>query len=198
MDVMSTKIGEIVESGSSEFMAECYQLHEIPSFGSLVKVSTPAVEIFGIVCQSGTTSIEPGRHPVARGKDEKSEEAVYQSSPQLMKLLRSEFQVLVVGHKLDGKIYQYLPPKPAHIHAFVYICGPEETKLFSRSFDFLSILVNNHLQISSEELIATTLREMSKAQTDPRIFLVAGGKALTVILSGEYHRLKTILARLRQ
>ena len=195
---MSTKIGEIVESTSTEFTAECYELNAIPSLGSLVKVTEPALEIFGIVCQSGTAGIEPGRHPVARGKDEASEEAVYQSSPQLMKLLRSEFQVLVVGHKLDGKIYQYLPPKPAHIHAFVYVCSAEEIKQFSQSFDFLSILVNNRLQISTEELVAATLREMSKAQSDPHVFLIAAGKALTAILSGEYHRLKTILARLRQ
>ena len=142
---MSIKIGEIVESGSTEFTADCYELNNIPSLGSLVKVTEPAVEIFGIVCQSGTASIEPGRRPVARGKNEKSEEAVYQSSPQLMKLLRSEFQVFVVGHKLDGKIYQYLPPKPAHIHAFVYVCSPEEIKQFSQSLDFLSVLVNNRL-----------------------------------------------------
>ena len=195
---MSTKIGEIVESSSTEFTAECYELNAIPSLGSLVKVTEPALEIFGIVCQSGTASIEPGRHPVARGKDEASEEAVYQSSPQLMKLLRSEFQVLVVGYKLDGKIKQYLPAKPAHIHAFVYICGTEEIKQFGQFFDFLNILVNNRLQIPPEELVAASLREMSKTQSDPHAFLVAAGKALSSSLSGDYHRLKTILARLRQ
>jgi hypothetical protein len=195
---MTTKIGEIVESSSTEFTAECYELHHIPSLGSLVKVTATPVEIYGIVCQAGTASIEPGRRPVARGKDETSEKAIYQSSPQLMKLLRSEFQVLIVGYKLDEKIYQYLPPKPAHIHAFVHLCSFGEVRQFSQSFDFLSILVNNRLQVSVEELIAATLREISMVQTNPHIFLVAGGKALTNILSGEYHRLKTILARLRQ
>ena len=192
------KIGEIVEAASTEFTAECYELHEIPAFGSLVKVSSPAEEIFGIVCQAGTAGIEPGRHPVARGKDETSEEAVYQANPQLMKLLRSEFQALVVGHKIDGKIYRYLPGKPAHIHAFVQVCSPEEIKQFSASFDFISILLNNRLPIPTEELIAAGLREMSKAQADPHAFLVASGKALTSILSGDYYRLKTILARLKQ
>jgi hypothetical protein len=194
---MSTKIGEIIESSSTEFNAQCYELHNVPSLGSLVKVTTPMEEIFGIVSQSGTASIEPGRRPVARGKDEISEEAVYQSSPQLMQLLRSEFQVLVVGHRINGKTFQYLPPRPAHIHAFVHVCSSEEVKLFSQSFDFLSILVNNRLQIGVEELIAASLREMSRAQTDPHAFLITAGKALTAILSDDYHRLKTILARLR-
>jgi hypothetical protein len=195
---VSTKIGEIVESGSTEFTAECYELNEIPALGSLVKVMEPAEEIFGIVCQSGTAGIEPGRHPVARGKDEVSEEAVYQTSPQLMKLLRSEFQVLLIGYKINGKIYQYLPAKPAHIHAFVHVCNTDEVKQFSQSFDFLNALVNNRLEIPVEELVAAALREMSKAQTDPHAFLITGGKALTTMLSGDYRRLKTILARLRQ
>jgi hypothetical protein len=195
---MSTKIGEIVESTSTEFTAECYELNAIPALGSLVKVTEPKVEILGIVCQSGTAGIEPGRRPIARGKDEDSEEAVYQSSPQLMKLLRSEFHVLVVGHKLDGKINQYLPSQPAHIHAFVHVCDTEEIQQFSRSFDFLSLLVNNRLQIPLEELTAAALREMTKVQIDPHAFLVAAGKSLTSILSGDYHRLKIILARLKQ
>jgi len=192
------KIGEIVEATSTEFTAECYELHEIPAFGSLVKVSSPAEEIFGIVCQAGTAGIEPGRHPVARGKDETSEEAVYQANPQLMKLLRSEFQALVIGHKIDEKIYQYLTAKPAHIHAFVQVCSPDEIKQFSESFDFISILLNNRQAIPTEELVAAGLREMSKAQNDPHAFLVAGGKALTSILCGDYYRLKTILTRLKQ
>jgi hypothetical protein len=195
---MSNKIGEIVESNSTEYTAECYELHAVPSLGSLVKVTEPVIEIYGIVCQSGTAGIEPGRHPVARGKDETSEEAVYQSSPQLVKLLRSEFQVLIIGHKIDGIIYQYLPSKPAHIHAFVHVCDIDEVKEFSRSFDFLNSLINTRLEIPVEELVAAALREMSKAQTDPHAFLIAGGKALTAILSGDYRRLKTILARLRQ
>ena len=49
----------------------------------------------GSLCSA---SVEPGRRPIARGRDEASEEAVYQSSPQLARLLRSEFTALVVGY----------------------------------------------------------------------------------------------------
>jgi hypothetical protein len=103
-----------------------------------------------------------------------------------------------VGYKQDGKVNQYLPAQPAHIHAFVQVCSPEEMKEFSQSFDFLNSLVNNRLEIPADEIVAAALREMSKAQSDPRGFLIAGGKALTGILSGDYRRLKTILARLKQ
>lgn len=75
-----------------------------------------------MVYNATTASIEPGRRPIARGKDEATEEALYRSNPQLLKLLRSEFNALVVGHRQGDKLYHYLPPKPARIHGFVYLC----------------------------------------------------------------------------
>ncbi|HEX9896536.1 MAG TPA: hypothetical protein VGA85_02605 [Dehalococcoidales bacterium] len=194
---MSTKIAEVIESSTTGFIAEAYELYDLPSFGSLVKIIEPPSEIYGIVCQAGTASIEPGRRPIARGKDEASERAVYQTNPQLMKLLRSEFTVLVVGYTNDGKMYQYLPPKPAHIHAFIHPCSPDEVKRFSQSFDFLNLLITGNSQVPTEELIATVLREMSRVQDDPRAFLVNAGKSLTTLLSGDYQRLRAILGRLR-
>lgn len=195
---MSQRIGEVIESSSAEFTAECYELYNMPPLGGLVKVNTPPLEIYGIACQSGTASIEPGRRPIARGKDATSEDAIYQTSPQLARLLRSEFRVLVVGYQSEGTIYQYLPSKPVHIHAFVQVCNPEEIKQFSQSLDFLSMLAAARLDLPTEELIAATLRQMSRVQPDPHAFLVAGGKALTRVLSGEYQRLKIILSRLKQ
>jgi hypothetical protein len=191
------KIAEITESTTTGFVAECYELYCLPPFGSLVKTDDPPVEIYGIVCQAGTASIEPGRHPIARGKDEASEAEIYTANPQLLKLLRSEFRVLVLGYESDGKVFQYLPSKPARIHAFVYPCSPEEVKKFGRSFDFLNMLLAPNLPVPPEELVAAVLREMSRVQDDPRACLVAAGKALAPFLSGEYSRLKSILARIR-
>jgi hypothetical protein len=191
------KIAEITESTTTGFVAECYELYCLPPFGSLVKTDDPPVGIYGIVCQAGTASIEPGRRPIARGKDEASEAEIYTANPQLLKLLRSEFRVLVLGYESDGKVFQYLPSKPARIHAFVYSCSPEEVKKFGRSFDFLNMLLVPNLPVPPEELVAAVLREMSRVQDDPRAFLVAAGKALAPLLSGEYSRLKSILARIR-
>jgi hypothetical protein len=160
--------------------------------GSLVKTG----DIYGIVCYAETAGLEPGRKPIARGKDETSEEAVYQSSPQLLKLLRSEFTAAVVGYKYGDKIYRYLPPQPAHIHSFVYLCQPDEIKEFGQSFDFLHILINATLPIPTEELIAAALRQMSRTQEDSRAFLVAAGKELANLLSSDFIRLKNILEKL--
>ena len=192
------RVGEVIEASTTEFVAQCYELYQSPPLGSLVKTRDLLVELYGIVYNTTTTSLEPGRRPIARGKDEASEEEIYRSSPQLLELLRSESSALVVGHKQGDKLHHYLPPKPARIHGFVYLCPSEEVKEFSQSFNFLTILINTHLPVSQDELIAACLRQMSQAYEDRYAFLVAAGKELAVLLGGEFNQLKAILERIRQ
>ena len=145
-----------------------------------------------------TAGIEPGRRPIARGKDELNEEEIYRSSPQLLKLLKSEFNVLVIGYKQGDRVFQYLPPKPARIHGFVHLCSPDEVKQFSRSFDFLNILLKSRLDIPVEELVGATLRQMSQVYgAEKHAFLVSAGKELATLLSADYGQLKAILKGLK-
>jgi len=153
------------------------------------------VEIYGVVCEATTTSIEPGRRPIARGSEEAEEEDIYRSSPQLAKLLRTDFSALVVGHRQGAKLHHYLPPRPARIHSFVYLCDTEEIQEFSQCFDFLSILVGAGGE--ADELIAASLRQAAVAHQDPRVFLIRAGKELAVLLGGETNRLNNILRRIR-
>jgi hypothetical protein len=191
------RVGEVIEAATTDFVAQCYELYELPPLGSLVKTRGQGVELFGVVYRATTTSFEPGRRPIARGKDEASEEALYQANPQLMKLLRSEFGVVVVGHREGGKLHHYLPPQPARIHGFIYRCSPQEIREFTSSLGFLSILVNTHLAIAGDEVIAATLRHMSRVHEDPNAFLVSAGKELAVLLSGDFSKLKAVLGRLK-
>ena len=192
------RVGEVIEASTMDLVAQCYELYQSPPFGSLVKTKDQGVELYGIVYNAATTSLEPGRRPIARGKDEDTEEAIYQSSPQLSKLLRSEFCALLVGHKYGDKVYHYLPPKPARIHSFVYQCPPDEVMEFSQPSDFLNILVNAHLPVSADELIAACLRQMSQVYEDRHAFLVAAGKELAILLGGDFNQLKSILGRIRE
>ncbi len=190
------RVGEVIEASTTDFVAQCYELYQLPPRGSLVKTGDP--ESYGIVYNAATTSLEPGRRPIARGKDEATEEEIYRSNPQLLKLLRSEFSALVVGHKQGDKVYHYLPPKPARIHSFVYLCPPEEVKEFSQSFDFLNMLINTRLPVSTDELVAACLRQMCQVYEDRHTFLVAAGKELAILLSGQFNQLKAILGRIRE
>jgi hypothetical protein len=105
--------------------------------------------------------------------------------------------VVVVGHRQDKKLYHYLPPTPAKIHSFVYQCSPQEIKEFGKSFDFLNILINARLPVSTEELVAAALRQMSQAYEDRKTFLVAAGRELALLLSGNLSQLKAILGRIK-
>ena len=191
------RVGEVIEASTTGFVAECYELYQSPPLGSLVKTVDSAMELYAVVCAATTTGVEPGRRPIASGRGESDEEEIYRANPQLLKLLRSEFEVLVVGHRTGNKLYHYLPPKPARIHQFVCPCSPEEVKEFSRSFAFLNVLLGAHSQVPPEELISACLRQMGEAQDDRHAFLVAAGKELSVLVNGDFNRLRAILERIK-
>jgi hypothetical protein len=192
------KVGEVVESGTASFVAQCYELYRSPPFGSLVKTGDASFEQYGVVYDIMTSSFDQGRRPIARGKDESSEADIYANSPQLSKLLRSDFGVLVIGYREDNKIHQYVPPRPPRIHSFVYECSESEVRDFSRSLDFINILVNARLMVSSDELVAAVLRRFAQAREDRHDFLIAAGKELAVLLGGQFNQLKSILGRIRE
>jgi len=200
------RVGEVIEACTRDFIAQCYELYQVPPLGSLVKTRCDSNQepcdtdtyLYGVVFNAVTAGVEPGRRPIARGKNEANEEEIYRSSPQLLKLLRSEFNVLVIGHQRNGRIFQCLPPTPARIHGFVFLCTPEEVKQFSRSFDFLNILLKSRLDIPVEELVGATLRRMGQVYGgDKHSFLVSAGKELATLLSTDYSQLKAILKGLK-
>ena len=192
------RVGEVIEASTIGFTVQCYELYSIPPLGSLVKTSSGDTMLYAIVNGATTSGIEPGRRPVARGRNQASEEDIYRSNPQLKELLHSEFSALVVGGRQDGRVDHYLMPEPAHIHAFVYQCSPNEIREFSQELGFLKMLLASHTEVPAEELIAATLRQLAGVYPDRRAFLVRAGRELSVLLGGEYGRLRTILERIRE
>jgi hypothetical protein len=59
------------------------------------------------------------------------------------------------------------------------------------------ILINAIIPIPTEELIAATLRQMSRVREDSHSFMVAAGKELANLLSSNIARLKNILERIK-
>lgn len=197
MAEQENRIGEVIETGTAEFTAQCYELYQSPPLGSLVKAGDESIKQYAIVYNVTTASIEPGRRPIARGKDEASEEGVYRSSPQLLKLFRTEFNALVVGYREGDKVFHYLPPRPVKIHSFAYECGNDEVQEFSESFDFLNILINSSLPVPVEEIIAASLRHMSRVYDDSQRFLVSAGKELAVLMGTDFSRLRSVLSKMK-
>ena len=194
---LETKVAEVIQASSAEFVAQCYKLDQAPPLGSLVKTKDKLWEIYGIVYDIETHSLDPGRRVVARGEGMETEEEIFRANPQLTRLLSTDLRALVVGHRQGDGLYYYLPPKPASIHGFVYICQPEEVRLFAQSLDFLALLVSARLAISVDEVIAACLRHASRACPDSEAFLIKAGKELARLLSSDAQRLNSVLKRLR-
>ena len=191
------KIGEVIEASTASFTAQSYELWELPPLGSLVRTSDGGLELYGLVCRATTSGIEPGRKAIARGKDEATEEGVFQANPQLARLLKSEFTVLLVGFKDGVAMRRYLPPHPARIHAFVYQCSPAETLVFSEKLDFLNIVLKSEVDIPAEEFAGAVLRQLAESQQNRHGFLVEAGRELARLLSKDYSQLKAILERIK-
>lgn len=195
---LSLKLGEVVEADSASFVAQSYELYQSPALGSLVRTSCQDVDIYAVVHLATTAAAEPGRRPLARGRDAEAEADIYRDNPQLARLLLTHFSALVVGHSEQGHVHQYLPPQPARVHGFVWGCTAEEAARFGQSLDFLHLLLQAKVEGSVEELVAACLRHMAPAQPDSRRFLVDAGRELARLLGGDFARLNVILRRIRQ
>lgn len=192
----ASRAGEVMESSSAQFVAQCYELNQPPPLGGLVKTKAGAIQIYGVVFNARTGSIEQGRYPLARGKEGMEEEDIYKQNPQLTKLLRTDFEALVVGFR-DETIHQYLPPFPVHLHSFVYMCQPDEVREFTAELDFLNLLNEAKVSVSVDEIVAASLRRASLAQDDPQAFLVRAGREMARLLAAELPRLNALLKRLK-
>ena len=188
------RLGEVVESSTSQFMAQCYGLYEPPALGELVRVGP--LPMYGVAYQVSTQPMDPGRRVTARGADASSEEDVYRDNPQLSRLLQTYFHVLIVGFGEGAEARHHLPPAPPRIHAFIHACSPEEVTKFTGSTDFLHILLTSNVPVV-DEVVAACLRRAATCHPDAQGFLVKAGKALAMELTGQLPRLNAILKGLR-
>lgn len=184
-------VGEVVESSTTELIAEACQLHGAPSFGRFVRVES-AAPIIAIVYNVFTHSIEPNRRPTAYGK---TEAELRLEQPQIFELLRTEFQALVVGYRDEQGPVPILPPQPARIHSFVYLCEDEEVADFTRSDEYLRSILGA-AKVPTDELLVATLRHALRARGGAGAYLVEMGKELSRLLRDDYDRLSSILRRI--
>lgn len=187
------RIGEVVEANTHNFTVQCYRLYKAPPLGAIIRSVDPS--IFAVVSQVSTQSLDPGRPVIARGEKSQTINDVYQSNPQLSRLLCTRFQGLTIGYTSNEVLVQGLPPLPPRIHAFVYSSTPQEVAAITHSLDFLHTLVSGGVY-TSDEVIVACLRQASSIVTDGSEFLVRAGKILAIELTGQFARLNAILKKL--
>lgn len=191
---VATRVGEVIDASTLEFTVQCYALYESPPLGSLVRAGGDS-PVYGLVHEVATRSLDPARHPLARGEHEESEDAVYLNNPQLNRLLYTEFRAVVVGHRDNGKLRRHLAPLPPRIHSFAYQCDHDEIREFSESLDFIPIILSAPIA-TQDEVIASFLRSAGSCHPEQEEFLVGAGKELSVFLGGQLQRLNNVLRRI--
>ncbi len=194
-DLMHARLGEVIEGSSTEVTVHCYHLYGAAPLGSLVRTSGEQ-PVYAVVRNVSTAPLDPARRPVARGADEDDEDAVYRNNPQLPRLLRTEFQATIVGHKGTDGFHYYLPPLPPRIHAFVMECEPTDVRSFTQHLDFLPLLLAGAVPLA-DEVAAAFLRQAASAHDEPESFMVAAGRELARLLSRDLQRLNVMLRSMR-
>ena len=148
--------------------------------------------IYAVVHQATTGPADSGRRLRAYWKDEKQ---LSEEQPELSEwLLVTSFSAIVIGYSANGRVRQFVPPRPPKLHLPVHPCTPEEIRLITRRMDFLRTL-SNFRTASSEEVVAACIREANAARGGDFEFLVAAGKELANLFKDDYDRLQAIMRR---
>lgn len=191
---MSQRIGEIVETNSTGFVAVSKTLHQPPALGSLVKVQLGGEDYaYGVVSFGTTTSPDPGRRAVPRASNEVYDEAVYDEQPQLTRVLHTEFTVVLVGCIEVGGICQHLPPRPPRLHYDVHECTPGEVRNFSERLVYFRLLLNAQGEAPAEQLLAAHIRQVYSARDRDAAWLERAAREVTSLLKGDYDQMMTVL-----
>ena len=191
------RLGEVIEASTTEFITQSYDLYDAPPLGTLVRCGGESETgvVYGIVFEVATRSLDSARRPIARGRDEESEAAIYQENPQLSRLLTTEFRSLTVGHREDETLRRWLAPLPPRIHSFVHPCHGKELQDFASSLEFVPILLSAPTAAPAD-VLASFLRHASESHSDPEAFLIQAGRQLTPLLGDQLQRLNNLLRRL--
>jgi len=188
------RIGEIIETGTTGFVAESLELNRPPALGSLVKVGVgEGACVYGVVSHGTTTGLDPGRRAVRRSTERVYDEAIYHEHPELRHTLRTEFSVLLVGCVEDGAIRQHLPAQPPPLHYSVHQCTEEEVRAFSEGLYYLRLLLAAPGEVPSEQLLAAHVRQAYRQRGEDREWLERAAREIAALLKHDYERLMTVL-----
>ena len=188
--------GEVVESSTTDFLAQAVELDSAPPFGSFVQVVTDdGLTIVAIVAHVQTAGIDPGSRAIMRGYGDVRDHRIYQENPDLPLVLRTTFRAIIVGFAEAGAIRQYLPARPPRLHYSVFACTPATVEAFTDAgLEYVGTLLNA-VEVPVDELLAANMRLTAAGRPDGERFLQAAGRELAQLLRADYARLTGILRR---
>jgi len=196
------RIGEIIETMSTGFVAESFELNRPPPLGRLVVVRLPSevgrtsanMDLYAVVTYGQTVGLDPSRRAVRRSTDTVFDQAIYQQHPELNRTLRTEFGASLVGFVTDGRVQQHLPSQPPPLHFSVQTATAEEVQRFTDRLDYLRFLLTLYgSQVSPLQVLAASVREVYQQRGHDRVWLDAAAREIATLLKSDHEALLTVL-----
>lgn len=189
------RLGEVVETSTTAFVAEAEHLHQLPPLGSLVRVNgrREGDALYAVVAFGETAGLDAGRKAVKRGNHDIADDRVYDEHPELEYVLRTLFTCAAVGQREGAAVRHALPGLPAPLHYNVHACLPQETRDFCAQPRYLATLLHYQGAVAAEQLIASHLRWADRQLNDGHVWLTDATRRLARLMKRDYDRLALIL-----
>lgn len=204
------RIGEIIETMSTGFVAESFELNRPPPLGSLVVVrlcadagdASSSTDLYAVVAYGQTVGLDPSRRAVRRSTDTVFDQAIYQEHPELNRTLRTEFGATLVGFFADGRQRQHLPSQPPPLHFSVQTTSAEEVQRFTDRLHYLRLLLAPYAPsrhtlggggVSPLQVLAANVREVYQQRGQDRVWLDAAAREIATLLKSDHEALLTVL-----
>ena len=188
------KIGRLLRAGTSGFVVGCRVAQlEVPSFGTLVKVSLDnEYQIFGLIHDIHVDDDGLVRQLVVA--DDVAENII--ADNRLNRIVPLEMNVLSIGYSQEGAIYHLLPPRPPLSLDEVFLCDQQELiqfTSFGRFGYFRHILRSKELPVG--ELLAAHLEQTRFAQnaSGDKDWFEKATQELITLLRDDYASLMNVL-----
>ena len=185
-------IGEVIEAATTRFRAIASKVFEPPRFGSFVKVASGDGQIYGVVAAVETASFDSARRAMAFGMPW---DQLIREQPQLMELIQTEFETVVIGYGGGDTLHHFLPPYPPRLHDFVSSCTPTEVAAITDSLEFVRTLAALR-DAPIHELVSAAIREASRARGRDDAFVSDAARAVAELFKDDYDLAMSIVRRL--
>jgi len=193
------RVGRVLRSGTRGFAIGCAVMQpDIPAFGSFVRADglAPGSAIYGLIYDVSVEGDPLVRQIISANPPE---EVVRDQREN--RQIPIEVSVLAVGCRSGrdaSAIRHCLPPQPPVTLDWLYHCTDQEVRAFTARFDYFRLVLETR-EVPADELLAASLRTAAAARPEHEreTLLVAAGRELTRLLSGDPVRLEGLLCRLR-
>lgn len=195
------RIGEIIETMSTGFVAESFELNRPPPLGSIVMVRTPdetrrtssSMDVYAVVTYGRTLGLDPSRRAVRRSTDTVFDDGIYSEHPELTRTLRTEFGAALVGFASDGRVQQHLPRRPPPLHFSVQSVPNEEARRFTEQLRYFRLLLMTSGEVSPLQIVAANVREVHGQRGGEPAWLDAAAREIATLLKNDHEALMTVL-----